>query len=341
MSDLVTPGAREVSGEIDYAVWLERDFVAVSGPDSQRFLQGQLSQDLNRPGGGGPWPSPSAWSLLLAPQGRMVALVRAWAESADTWMLDVDPGVGPAVVERLVRFKLRVKAELSLHTGWQVLGLRGPGVAGLATGPPPSVDADVRRLDASWRNLAGVDLVGPAPTPPDGFPLIERSEHEVRRILAGMPVVGREITEATIPAEAGVVEPAVSFTKGCYTGQELVARLDSRGSRVARHLRRLLIEAGPEADLGGVEVSLTANDATVGRITSAAWSPDHRAWLALGYVARAVEVPAMEVPGPGAPKLDMPAPVVAEWEGGRAAAAIFPLPRWPGDSLVASATAEH
>jgi folate-binding protein YgfZ len=91
-----------------------------------------------------------------------------------------------------------------------------------------------------------------------------------------VPVNGREIVEGTIAAEVGLVERTVSFTKGCFTGQELVARLDARGSKVARHCAGVVIEGSrrtPGPTLVGASV-LTADDShEVGRLSSVAWSP--------------------------------------------------------------------
>jgi folate-binding protein YgfZ len=93
--------------------------------------------------------------------------------------------------------------------------------------------------------------------------------------------MGAELTAGTIPAESGVVPLAASFTKGCYTGQELVARIDSRGGHVPRYLRRLVL-GGPVVPGAALEV----DGKVVGTLTSVAGD------LALGYVARTVEVPA-------------------------------------------------
>jgi folate-binding protein YgfZ len=101
--------------------------------------------------------------------------------------------------------------------------------------------------------------------------------------------MGRELTPKTIPAESGVVERSVSFTKGCYTGQELVARIDSRGGNVPRRLRGLVVEGEGVPSAGD---AVTVGDTDAGVVTSAAWSPARRAVVALAYVSRSVEPPA-------------------------------------------------
>jgi folate-binding protein YgfZ len=109
--------------------------------------------------------------------------------------------------------------------------------------------------------------------------------------------MGRELTEKTIPQEAGsLVEHAVSFTKGCYTGQELVARLEARGANVARRLRGVVLDPAGE---GLDDVTLVLADREVGRLTSVAWSPRFAAPVALAYVRRDVVLPAVAKLTPG------------------------------------------
>jgi folate-binding protein YgfZ len=114
-------------------------------------------------------------------------------------------------------------------------------------------------------------------------------ELERLRIETGVPAMGAELTGATIPAEAGVVERSVSFTKGCFTGQELVARIESRGGHVPRHLRGLVADAGEQPPAGAPVV---VEGADVGKVTSAAPAPGADGSLALAYVGRAVTPPA-------------------------------------------------
>jgi tRNA-modifying protein YgfZ len=180
-----------------------------------------------------------------------------------------------------------------------VVGLRGTAAG--SAGPGGGTDwlrdtpagGDVV-ADASWPGLPGVDLLGPEPTPPAGVATADAADYEAARIEAGVPVMGAELTERTIPAETGLVEMTVSFTKGCYTGQELVARIDSRGSHVARNLRGLRL-SGP-ATAGS---PLEAGGKTAGVLTSVARSPAS-GWVGLGYVNRNVEVSAVvDVSGEG------------------------------------------
>ncbi|HEX2040010.1 MAG TPA: hypothetical protein VHF47_09810, partial [Acidimicrobiales bacterium] len=212
----------------------------VEGPDAESFLQGQLSQDV-----AGLAVGDDAVSFLLQPQGKVVALVRVRREATDRFLLDVDAGWGGAVVERLNRFKLRVRCEIATR--------------GTERMSPPWGDGD--RLDAGW------------------------------------PAMGKELDEDTIPAETGLVERAVSFTKGCYTGQELVARIDSRGGHVPRHLRRLALDAEGVPEGAAIEVEGKER----GRVTSVTGR------AALAYVHRTVETPAT---------------VAVRWDGGSTTATV-------------------
>ena len=137
-------------------------------------------------------------------------------------------------------------------------------------------------LKADWHDQRGFDLLGETVEPPLGATRIERPAYERLRVEAGWPAMGAELTADTIPAEAGVVPVAASFTKGCYTGQELVARIDSRGGHVPHLLRHVRLDQ-PAKPGTAVEVDGKA----VGRLTSVAGD------LALAYVGRAVEPPAV------------------------------------------------
>jgi folate-binding protein YgfZ len=223
-----------------------RDFVRVAGPDALGFLQGQLSQDVEALATG-----ESAMSFLLQPQGKVDAYLRVTRAGDDELVLDVDAGWGDAVVARLTRFKLRTKADIERLDGWRCIA---------------TVDDDGRLVE---RVGDAVEVAGP-----EG----QMEEYEVARIKAGVPRMGREIDPSTIPASLGVVDRAVSFTKGCFTGQELVARIDSRGGNTPTKLVGIRgdVSVGDPVVLDGREV---------GRVTSAAGG------VGLALVRREVQPP--------------------------------------------------
>lgn len=277
------------------AVWLPRDFLRVHGPEAFSYLQGQLSQDVSNLQVG-----QAVDSFLLQPQGKVEAFVRVTRFDEDEAVIDVDAGYGQAVLERLQRFKLRVKADIE-PLDWRCLALRGPRAHELEPVTGVVVSAD-------WPGLPGIDVLGVEPGVPEEVRLCGPDAWEAARIEAGIPMMGRELTERTIPAEAGVAERAVSFTKGCYTGQELVARIDSRGGNVPRHLRGVVVGTNVLPPPGA---AVTVDGQEVGSLTSVGESLERRAPVALAYVRRQV------VP---------PAEAELRWESGSAPARVEALP---------------
>ncbi len=239
---------------------VERDVIAVTGPDSARYLQGQLSQDVVA------MASDSALSFLLGPNGKVDAWLRVHRLDAENYLLEVDQGWGEIVVARLKRFLLRTKATISepqraqlVQRRWSAETIRlGVDVIGdeLIVTPvgPGAAGVDLLVIDGAETKVG--DLAADS---------VSSEALDRYRIAYGIPQMGSELTEDTIPGEAGewVIDASVSFTKGCYTGQELVARIDSRGNNVPHPIRLLVLEAdaavGDEVLLDGV---------TVGALTS-------------------------------------------------------------------------
>ena len=277
------------------AALVPRDAVRTTGADAAAFLQGQISQDVEAVE-----PGDSAWSLVLAPQGKVDAWFRLTRLGQNEFLVDLDAGFAEALVARLERFKLRVDATFEILEGWQMLSIRG------SSGDSDGLDAVRAELRAvvTWPGFEGVDLLGPEVSLPAGAEA-STAAMEVARIRAGWPAMGRELTERTIPAEiAGLVESSVSFTKGCYTGQELVARIDSRGGNVPRPVRLLEIRGDGVSPGAGI----TVDGKPVGEVTSAAADPALGVTVALGPVHRRVEPPAdAEVDGIPATVLATPA----------------------------------
>jgi tRNA-modifying protein YgfZ len=269
-----------------------RDVVRVTGPDAEGYLQGQCSQDV-----GTLTEGDSLESLLLSPQGKIDVYLRITRERGDRFILDTDGGFGPVVVARLERFRLRTKVEFET-LDWVCAAVRGPRATSCLRGHPELV------VPVLWEGLEGVDLLGPpsaggvADWVDDSALRCPAGAWEAARIEAGIPVNGRELTDGTIAAEVGLVDRTVSFTKGCFTGQELVARLDARGSNVARRLRAVVLtdDSLPTdravASLVGSTVLTADGEHEVGHVSSAARSPGRRAVVALATLHRRVEPPA-------------------------------------------------
>lgn len=255
-----------------------REVVAVDGPDAGVFLQGQLSQEVVAAGA-------AVWSFLLAPTGKVDAWLRVHRLDADHHLLEVTDGFGALVVARLRRFLLRTDATIADPVRWRLAECRwDPAIMRLGV-------ADAHRLvaPAIAPTDAGVDvLLTPDEELSIDLPTAPAASMERHRIAHGVPVLGAELGADTIPAEAGqwAIDASVSFTKGCYTGQELVARVDSRGAQVPRPVRLLLVDG--DVALGA---AISVGDERRGTVTSVAprLGAD-RPTLVLAPLARSVAV---------------------------------------------------
>lgn len=230
-----------------------RAYVRVQGPDAEDFLQRMLSNDVS---------AEVCDALLLTPKARVIAPLRVWRRGPDDFLLLTEPELGDVVRSALLRarFAARCEIEPEEHSSAIVFG----GADGL-----PNPDYGEPAVEVLDRDLE---------------PTVEDDELEVMRILAGTPRFGREIDERVLPAEAGLVERAVSFTKGCFPGQEPIARLHYRG-HANRGLRVLTWEAD---ELPAYDEPVRFDGKEVGRVTSAA--RDGERIVAVAYVR--VEVPA-------------------------------------------------
>ncbi len=284
-----------------------RDLVSVVGPDAATYLQGQLSQDV-----AGLAVGDSTWTFVLAPQGKVEGWGRITRVADDAFEVLVDAGAGEAWEARLRRFLLRTKADITVTPAVPVLALRGEGSADVvaATGP------DAWR-PAGWPAVDGFDLVLAGAAAEDavtrvvgaGVVEVGAAELEALRIRAVVPAWGSELDADTIPATVGqwVIDASVSFTKGCYTGQELVARIDSRGGNVPRLLHRAEVQ-GPPPSPG---TPVLVDDVEAGSVTSSASVEGGS--VALCWVGRAVVVEPDGSPATvaGAPARVFSPPVVA------------------------------
>jgi folate-binding protein YgfZ len=223
-----------------------RAYVRVQGPDAADLLQRIVSNDV--------LAAESCEALILTPKGRVIAPLLVWRRGEDDYLLLTEPELGETVRAHLTRMRVASKCEIELeeHSSAVVLG---------GTGGIPTRDYGVPAVEV-------VDEVADA-EPADG-------KLERLRILARTPRWGREIDDGILPAEAGLDERAVSFTKGCYPGQEPLSRLQHRG-HVNRTLRVIDVDEAHQAD------EVCEDGRVVGRVTSAVPG------LALAYVR--VEVP--------------------------------------------------
>jgi folate-binding protein YgfZ len=258
------------------------DLVTARGLDARSFLQGQLSQDLSILA-----PGESCESLVLSPQGKLEAYVRVCCIDEETFVLDVAAGFGELLLDRLRRFKLRVKVEFQLQSR-ELLAIRGP----LSVDLVDSLHEGICIFRVDWPSLVGFDLVDAPQLLIDQLPLGNVDALEVARIRSGLPKMGLDLDEKTIVQETPLTPRSVSFTKGCFTGQELVARIDARGANVPRHLCLLLVQPGPRHRVPYAGEPVHVGGKEVGLITSAGYSPTENRSYALAYIHRGVTPPA-------------------------------------------------
>ena len=229
-----------------------RSYVRVVGPDAEDYLQRMVSNDVAALSVG-----ERCDALLLTPKSRVIAPLVVLRRGDEDFLLLTEPELGERVRAELMRFRFAAKAEIELeeHESWAILG--------------------------------GEEVLDERPAGEE----VDDEAYERWRVEAGIPRWGRELDDAILPAEAGLTETHVSFTKGCYPGQEPIARLHYRG-KVNRRLRRLVLEGEPSGD------ELVLDGKVVGRITSRA---DGRA---LGYVRTEVPEDAELTAGAAVARLD-------------------------------------
>lgn len=200
------------------------ELVWFRGDDAVKFLNDLLSQEI-----GHLEPGTVTRSLLLEPQGKLDFVLWVLVGDGEVGLVTED-GRGDKLVSTLSRYRIRVKVEIEVESAKRYLVIADPSIeVGAWSRNESEIVADL-----SWPTLRRELRVGGER--PD-LPESDVEELTAARIESGFPVVGIDLDEKTIPQEAGLVAQTVSFNKGCFLGQELVARLDSRGGRVNRHLR--------------------------------------------------------------------------------------------------------
>jgi folate-binding protein YgfZ len=267
----------------------ERGKLAVTGEDAATFLDSMLSNDIaGIPLGGG------AYATLLTHKGRILADPRV-IRTAEGYLLDTERVGLQALFDAIRQLRIGYRAELHKRTlERSLISLLGPRAAALVPDPPAADEhANTETSLAGVRVLAvrtpvGLDLIFPseelarvsAELERLGAVTVGESAVECLRVERGVPRLGVDMDETTMPQEAGIHGRAVSFTKGCYVGQETVARLYWKG-KPNRHLRGLRLSApaspGDELRLG---------ETVVGALTSVAVSPAHGP-IGLALVRRA------------------------------------------------------
>ena len=211
----------------------------MTGPDAADYLQRMVSNDVEALAVGDACPA-----LLLTAKARVIAPLVVWRRGATDFLVLTEPGLGAVVRQELMRLRFRAQCEIEPEEHESLLVFGGSG--GFATDWPGA------------REVLDAELT----------PTLDAGEFELRRIEAGVPRWGHEIDGAILPAEAGLDATHISFSKGCYPGQEPIARLHYRG-HTNRELRVVELDGGEEVE----------------RVTSEATRPDGSR-VALAYVRR-------------------------------------------------------
>ena len=226
-----------------------RDEITVSGVDARKFLHSQLANDIASLAIG-----ESRYSLLLEPTGKITSLVRVRCIAEDNFILDSESGFAEITSTRLSRFKIRIKCEIV--TGSQNYFL----FRNLNPEQHANLVTNFAAVTA-WRGAKlEVDAVAFDPKQISDIRQGSIGDYELARVLAVWPSMGVDMTGDSTPSETGLTDVAVSFTKGCYPGQELVERMDSRGATAPRSLRLIRAEVGARVGapvmLNGQEIGI-------------------------------------------------------------------------------------
>jgi folate-binding protein YgfZ len=279
---------REECGLLDRS---ERGMLVARGPDAAEFLHGQLTNEVEALA-----PGEGCYAALLDRKGHIQSDMRVLRLAAEEIWLDLEPAAREAVLRHLTMYKIGREVEVDDLSGERaILSLIGPRAVEVAgTAPLPEHAVEATRIEGveclAVGTDGGVDLIAAAADAARlrealldaGAVEVGAEAAEIARIESGRPRFGSEMSSETMPAEAGIVERAVSFEKGCYIGQEPVARLHYKG-RPNRHLRGLRL---PEPVERGTDILL--GDKVVGRVASNCVSPRFGP-IALALVRREAE----------------------------------------------------
>jgi folate-binding protein YgfZ len=274
-----------------------RGILRLAGKDPVGMLNAVLTNSLP------PDADPGAYALLLNPKGRIQADLRVLRSGQDV-LVDTEPEGAGAAREILGRYApfSRVKLE-DLSNDWSVLGLYGPKAGDLLGGPDlaehgtAEVEIDGEALLAAGvaAPVPGYDLLGPSEAvacakealAARGIVSVGPDAYETARVEAGIPRFGSDLTPENFPGEAGVLDRAVDFKKGCYPGQETVARMHYRG-----HPNRTLYKVACTGEHLAPGTPILQGEKTVGTITSVAPLPVDGETLALCYLSRNTDLDA-------------------------------------------------
>jgi folate-binding protein YgfZ len=254
---------------------IQRDVVIITGADAPEYLQTQLSQDVLSLDRGR-----SRWTFILTSKSEIEAMVRV-TRTSDGFVLDTATGHGDRIRQRLDGPLFRMDVTFDQDT-WPGVAWRGEG-ADAFKGDAPIV------AEMPWSGVGAVDEIGPDVRVPADVTALTSDELDALRIGANWPAEA-EIDGKATPAMTGIVEDTVSFEKGCYTGQEFVARVHYRDAAPPRQLVQITFEPGADVAAGA---EMVVGGEPVGTVTSSVSALG----VSLGYCKRSVSLPAEGVVG--------------------------------------------
>ena len=295
------------------AGWIERHDVGrlrFRGGDRRSYLHGLLTNDIESLS-----PGSATYAALLTAQGRMISDMHVYEGGTDL-LVSVPRTLAASVRDRFDQFIFSEDVSVEDITESTVqFGVYGPSstkvadvvrTSGLSADVVPSREFGIAGyeiiapLEASERLASMLDQAGAAP--------VDIESLEIVRVEAGVPRFLVDMTETTIPLEAGIEDRAISMTKGCYPGQEVIVRVLHRGGgRVARKLVGIVL--GPEAELPPERARVFSGDREIGTLTSVVSSRLLARPLALGYLHRDFIAPGTHVEVEAAADQRMPATV--------------------------------
>lgn len=256
------------------------------GQDRRSYLHNLLTNDIE-----GLSEGSVCYAALLTPQGRMITDMHVF-ERGDAVLMTVPRALTVSIRDRLEQFVFSEDVQVEDATDSTVqIGIYGPAAADVRNGVP--AESTLVAMPSDEFGLPGWEVIADRGEKPRLIEALTRAgavavgteSVEVCRVEAGVPRFLVDMTEETIPLEAGIQDRAISLTKGCYPGQEIIIRVLHRGGgRVARRLVRIALAAGSGVPLRGA--SLHAQARGIGTVTSAVDSPAFGRPVALGYVHR-------------------------------------------------------
>lgn len=278
----------------------------LTGADRRSYLQGLLTNDI-----AALTPHTGCYAAMLTAQGRMITDMRV-LELGDRIVVELPAALAEPIRAHLDRFVFSEDVQVADVTSLCLqIGIYGPAAGRVVETATRAADLERLPLHGSTRMGEHATVIRGDAIGVDGFDVIvdaseaqalrdalvaagavpaDAADVEAVRIESGRPLFGIDMDGDTIPLEAGLEDRAISRTKGCYVGQEVIVRVIDRGhGRVARHLVGLSL--APDAPMPAPGTHVLSGDREVGRITSATFSPSLARPIALGYVHRDVVTP--------------------------------------------------